>query len=49
MIEDVKVAKDNDSQIVFQIISWSSVNLPIHVPAKSRHKKLVKFGKIFSV
>ena len=37
MIE-VKVAKDNDPQAVFEIVSWGSVNLPIHVlvPAKSR-------------
>ena len=46
MIE-VKVAKDTDLQAVFQIISCSSVNLPIHVPAKSRHKKLVKIVKYF--
>lgn len=47
MIE-VKVAKDTDLQAVFQIISCSSVNLPIHVPAKSRqHNKLVKIVKYF--
>ena len=44
MIE-VKVAKDNDPQSVFEIVIWSSVNLPIHVPAKSRHNKLVKIVK----
>ena len=32
MIE-VKVAKDNDPQAVFEIVSWGSVNLPIHVCA----------------
>ena len=47
MIE-VKVAKDNDSQAVFEIVSWSSVNLPIHVPAKSR-QQISKNCKIFSV
>ena len=46
MIE-VKVAKDNDPQAVFEIVSWSFLNLPIHVPAKSRHKKLVKIVKYF--
>ena len=43
MIE-VKVAKDTDLQAVFQIISCSSVNLPIHVPAKS----IQQISKIFS-
>ena len=37
---EMKVAKDNDPQAVFEIVSWSFLNLPIHVPAKSRHKKL---------
>ena len=47
MIE-VKVAKDNDPQAVFEIVSWGSVNLPIHVPAKSR-QQISKNCKIFSV
>ena len=48
MIE-VKVAKDNDPQAVFEIVSWGSVNLPIHVCLclQNLDNKLVKIVKYF--